>query len=90
MPVDTHVHRVSQRLGLIGPKVTPNTAHPILFGILPHEPHILFNFHIDMLRHGQKVCVWGTPHCEKCPLTDLCDWYQAQRVLGDAPGVEID
>jgi endonuclease III len=85
MPVDTHVHRVSQRLGLIGPKVTPNAAHTVLLGLLPHEPHILFNFHIDMLRHGQKVCIWGTPRCDKCPLTDLCDWYQAHRALGDAP-----
>jgi endonuclease III len=76
LPVDTHVHRVSQRLGLIGPKVNPTAAHALLLNLLPPEPHVLFNFHISMLLHGQKICIWGTPRCEKCPLTDLCDWYQ--------------
>jgi endonuclease III len=79
MPVDTHVHRVSQRLGLIGPKVDPTAAHPLIFALLPPDPHVLFNYHIGQLRHGQKICVWGTPRCERCPLTDICDWYQANR-----------
>ena len=79
MPVDSHVHRVSQRLGLIGPKVSPNPAHKILLEILPHDPYVLFNFHIDMLRHGQKVCSWESPRCGQCPLTDLCNWYQENR-----------
>jgi len=79
LPVDTHVHRVSQRVGLIGPKVTPNAAHALLLELLPHDPYILFNFHINNLLHGQKICVWGLPRCEKCPLTDICNWYQANR-----------
>ena len=79
MPVDTHVHRVTQRIGLIGPKVTPNAAHTILLALLPPDPYILFNFHIANLRHGQNVCIWGTPRCEKCPLTDLCNWYQVHH-----------
>lgn len=83
MPVDTHVHRVSQRVGLIGPKVTPNAAHDLLAELLPQDPFVLFNFHINNLRHGQKICVWGTPRCEKCPLTDICDWYQANRAMKD-------
>jgi endonuclease III len=79
MPVDSHVHRVTQRIGLIGPKVTPNAAHVQLLALLPPDPHVLFNFHINCLRHGQKICIWGTPRCEKCPLTDLCNWYQQNR-----------
>ena len=79
MPVDTHVHRVAQRVGLIGPKVTPNAAHTILLNLLPPDPYVLYNYHIANLKHGQKVCVWGMPRCERCPLTDLCDWYQAHR-----------
>ena len=77
LPVDTHVHRVSQRVGLIGPKVNPTAAHPLLLSLLPPDPYILFNFHIALLLHGQKICIWGTPRCEKCPLTDICDWYQS-------------
>jgi endonuclease III len=76
LPVDTHVHRVSQRIGLIGPKVNPTAAHPLLLNLLPPEPYVLFNFHISMLKHGQKICIWGTPRCEQCPLTDICEWYQ--------------
>ncbi len=79
LPVDTHVHRVSQRLGLIGPKVNPTSAHTLLLKLFPPDPYVLFNFHINMLLHGQRVCIWGTPRCDRCPLTALCNWYQEHR-----------
>lgn len=79
LPVDTHVHRVSQRVGLIGPKVDATAAHGLLLPLLPADPQILYNFHINTLRHGQRVCVWGTPRCAQCPLTDVCNWYQTNR-----------
>jgi endonuclease III len=79
MPVDTHVHRVSGRLGLIGPKVNSEAAHHLLLDLLPPEPHVLYNFHIDVLRHGQKLCVWGTPRCAPCSLKGVCDWYNANH-----------
>jgi len=79
LPVDTHVHRVSIRLGLIGPRTSANKAHELLLALLPKDPHVLFNFHIDMLRHGQQICVWSVPRCERCPLTNICDWYQEHR-----------
>ncbi len=80
MPVDSHVHRVTQRIGLIGPKVTPDGAHAILLALLPPDPHVLFNFHINCLRHGQRICIWGQdPHCERCPLPDVCNWYRVHR-----------
>ena len=76
LPVDTHVHRVSQRLGLIGPKVSAAKAHQLLLALLPADPYILYNFHVALLRHGQRICTWSNPRCQKCPLTDLCDWYK--------------
>ncbi len=79
LPVDTHVQRVSQRVGLIGPKVDATAAHPLLLALFPADPQILYNFHIDTLRHGQKICVWGTPRCPRCPLTEICDYYRTQR-----------
>jgi endonuclease-3 len=84
MPVDTHVHRVSGRLGLIGSKTSAEAAHTILLTLLPPDDHVLFNFHIDMLRHGQKICVWGTPRCEKCPLKDVCNYYLTVRAPAEA------
>jgi endonuclease-3 len=79
MPVDTHVHRIAQRTGLIGPKVDPTAAHPLLWAILPPDPYLLFNYHVNNLLHGQRVCSASLPRCAACPLTDICDWYQANR-----------
>ena len=76
LPVDTHLHRVSGRLGLIGPKVSAEKAHAQLLALLPADAHVLYNFHIAMLRHGQKICVWKNPKCAQCPLTDICDFFQ--------------
>lgn len=83
LPVDTHVYRVSQRLGLLSAKVKTSTAaHAPLFKILPHEPHLLYNFHIGCLLHGQQVCTFNAPRCSRCPLTALCDYFQG--VHGEA------
>jgi endonuclease-3 len=35
---------------------------------------VLWNFHLNMLRHGQKICIWGTPRCEQCVLRKHCDY----------------
>ena len=75
LPVDTHVHRVSKRIGLIALKANVNAAHKLLQDILPADPHVLYNFHVAMLRHGQQICTWDMPWCADCPLADLCDWY---------------
>lgn len=83
LPVDTHVHRVSQRIGLIGSKVGTEAAHHILLALLPNDQYILFNFHISALRHGQRLCVWGDPKCAPCSLKHLCNWYQ-ENVAGKA------
>ncbi|HEX2619659.1 MAG TPA: hypothetical protein VHL11_05920, partial [Phototrophicaceae bacterium] len=74
IPVDTHVHRVSGRLGLIGAKVSAESAHHLLLAMLPPDPHILFNFHVAMLRHGQRICTFNSPRCPRCPLNTICDY----------------
>ncbi len=79
LPVDTHVHRVSGRVGLIPPKMGATAAHAALLKLLPEDAYVLFNFHKALLKHGQRICIWRDPKCEQCPLTDICDWYQANR-----------
>ncbi|MFO7167870.1 MAG: endonuclease III [Chloroflexota bacterium] len=79
LPVDTHVHRVSRRLGLIGPKVSAEAAHDLLEPALP--PERVYAFHINMIRHGRLVCRAQRPECYACPLSDLCAFY-----AGAAPG----
>jgi endonuclease-3 len=71
-PVDTHVHRVSGRLGLIGPKVTADKAHEILENI-PY-PETFYTFHLNLIRHGREVCTARSPKCPQCVLRDCCDF----------------
>ena len=80
LPVDTHVHRVTLRLGVLAPKTSADKAHALLLAMLPAEPKTLFNFHKHFYWHGQRVCAWGLPVCSRCVLRDLCDYYQS-----DAP-----
>ncbi len=79
LPVDTHVHRVSGRIGLIGPKVNAEQAHTLLAAQLPLDADVLWNFHLNMLRHGQRICVWERPRCEDCTLREHCDYAQAHQ-----------
>jgi endonuclease-3 len=70
MPVDTHIFRVSKRLGLIGPKVTADQAHDILEPMVP--PEDVFAFHMYLIRHGRQVCKAPRPRCGECVLAWGC------------------
>jgi endonuclease-3 len=72
-PVDTHIHRVSRRLGLIGPKVSREQAHVILENVMPSDT--FYAFHLNLIAHGRQVCHARKPRCEVCILRDLCDYY---------------
>jgi endonuclease-3 len=72
-PVDTHVHRVTGRLGLIGPKVTAEQAHPILEEIVPPEDY--YAFHLQVIQHGREICHARSPECVRCVLQTECDYY---------------
>ncbi|HNP69559.1 MAG TPA: hypothetical protein PKK15_00545 [Kouleothrix sp.] len=78
LPVDTHVHRVSGRIGLISAKTTAEQAHVLLAALLPRDADVLWNFHLNMLRHGQRICVWERPRCAKCALREHCAYGRAQ------------
>lgn len=77
LPVDTHVHRVSQRLGLIGPKVSAEAAHELLEHVVPAED--VYAFHVNLIVHGRQICHAQRPACERCPLAELCDYYAVAR-----------
>lgn len=76
LPVDTHVHRVARRLGLIGAKVNADAAHELLEQALPADA--VYAFHVNMILHGRQICHALRPACERCPLTDVCDYYAMQ------------
>lgn len=73
-PVDTHVHRITRRLGLIGPRVNADKAHDILADLGDSET--FYPFHINLIRHGREVCLARNPKCAFCPLQEDCDQYQ--------------
>jgi endonuclease-3 len=70
MPVDTHIFRVSRRLGLIGPKVNADQAHDILEPMV--EPEDVFAFHLYLINHGRQVCKAQRPRCGECVIAEGC------------------
>ncbi len=70
VPVDTHIHRVSRRLGLIGSTTTAEDAHPILEDIV--EEDLRFEFHVLLITHGRQICKARRPICGNCPLMNVC------------------
>ena len=70
MPVDTHIYRVSKRLGLIGEKVTADQAHDILEASV--APEQVFALHVYLITHGRQVCKARRPLCDRCVLKDGC------------------
>ncbi|MEI6521395.1 MAG: endonuclease III, partial [bacterium] len=73
MPVDTHVHRVTMRLGLINKDVTADKAHDILEKIV--EPDDYLTFHVNIIAHGRRICTARNPQCQACAIAELCDYY---------------
>lgn len=76
-PVDTHIFRVSKRLGLIPQKVNVDQAHQILQSMVPDN--LMYPFHINVIQHGRKVCKAGRPLCEMCSIRDQCNYYKQYR-----------
>lgn len=73
-PVDTHIHRIARRLGLVPPETSAAKAHELLEATA--DPEQYYAFHIMMIRHGREICVARDPRCHICPLQEYCDYYQ--------------
>jgi endonuclease-3 len=74
LPVDTHVFRVSKRLGLIDSKVSVEKAHGLLERLVP--PQDIYQFHVLLIEHGRKACKAQRPRCRECVLGSLCPSYE--------------
>jgi len=75
-PVDTHVYRVTGRLGLRPEKMNADQAHQHLASLF--LPETYGPAHLNLIKLGREICLARKPKCEICPLTDLCDYYQSQ------------
>lgn len=75
-PVDTHVFRVTGRLGLRPENIGEAAAHILLQGLFPPETFV--DAHLNLIRHGRQVCLARRPRCDECILGDLCN-YRRER-----------
>jgi endonuclease-3 len=77
MPVDTHVLRVSKRLGLVPQKANPHDAETILEGMVP--PRAIYQFHLNLIQHGRVTCKAARPRCQSCVLLANCDYGKGKQ-----------
>lgn len=78
LPVDSHHHRVAQRLGLISKSMAVGPSHAALEGFLPDDwdAQQVYDHHEVMMLHGQRCCFYKNPSCDRCAVLDLCPYGQ--------------
>ena len=76
-PVDTHILRISKRLGLIPSNCSAEKAHQVLLPIVPEGK--AYPFHMNLIYFGRQICDARKPLCERCPLTEHCRYYKENR-----------
>ncbi|MCD6167073.1 endonuclease III [bacterium] len=73
-PVDTHIHRISKRVGLITSTTSAEKAHQILGKLIP--PGKAYSLHLNLLQLGRTICLARNPLCAKCPIGTVCNFGQ--------------
>ena len=76
-PVDTHVYRVTGRIGLRPEKMTVEQAHPYLESVFPPETY--YAAHLNIIRLGREVCNARKPKCPQCPVNKLCEYKEKTK-----------
>jgi endonuclease-3 len=77
-PVDTHVLRVTKRLGLIG-DISLNKAHHVLKKLISPEDY--YESHLNLIEHGRTICHAQNPECNKCKLSEYCEYFHKKSIL---------
>lgn len=77
MPVDTHVFRVSQRIGLVKPSKTPLEVEKQLLQNVPEN--LMGKFHHWLILHGRYTCLARNPKCNECGLTSVCKYFKKKK-----------
>lgn len=76
-PVDTHISRVTQRLGLVRKGAGREEAQDAMAAMA--RPRDYFSYHINIIEHGRKTCSALRPKCYACALSDVCRWDEKKR-----------
>ncbi len=77
LPVDTHVGRISRRIGFISDKLSISHVHEELEKVV--DPDDRYKYHVNLLSHGQQVCLAKKPNCEQCVLKSRCNYYKSRK-----------
>jgi endonuclease-3 len=80
-PVDTHVHRVGMRLGLLRERASFEEAHDEIMRLV--DPEDAYELHINLIRHGRAICR-PRPRCEECGLRRMCPYWRRLRAASTA------
>jgi len=73
-PIDTHIFRIARRLGLIPEKCSDQEAHTLMTAMIPDRR--FYEVHVNMIRHGRRICRPQNPLCEQCCLVEYCRYYE--------------
>jgi endonuclease-3 len=73
-PIDTHIFRIARRLGLISEKCSDQEAHTLMTAMIPDRR--FYEVHVNMIRHGRRICRPQNPLCEQCCLVEYCRYYE--------------
>lgn len=71
-PVDTHIYRITGRVGLRPESMSADKTHAYMEGLLPPETY--YPAHLNIIRLGREICQARRPRCSECPLQDLCEF----------------
>jgi endonuclease-3 len=75
-PLDTHIFRILRRVGLVPAKGSDRFAHEVMNRVVPAGK--FYSFHVNLIRHGRKLCRPRDPLCERCPIVEYCDYGQTR------------
>lgn len=73
MPVDTHVHRIARRTGMIPIRASADQAHDLLEARLGEDRDRVYAMHMNLIAHGKRVCHARSPQCGSCAIASLCE-----------------
>ena len=73
-PIDVHIFRIARRLDLIPDRCSDEEAHRLMERMIPQDRY--YEVHINLIRHGRRICRPRNPLCEQCCLIDYCRYYE--------------
>jgi len=75
-PMDTHILRITKRVGLVPGRLSDERAHEQMEKLVPPKKH--YSFHVNLIRHGRQICRPQNPRCDRCSLIEHCDYGRSQ------------